>query len=45
MIIAPGDGSSAAQRRDATFTGEVWATLRPAAGRYRLGAQSRRFGA
>jgi quercetin dioxygenase-like cupin family protein len=26
MIIAPGDGSSAAQRRDGTFTGEVWAT-------------------
>jgi quercetin dioxygenase-like cupin family protein len=26
MIIAPGDGSSASQRRDATFTGEVWAT-------------------
>src|SRR5580692_6596545 len=26
MIIAPGDGSSASERRDATFTGEVWAT-------------------
>src|ERR1700729_3970348 len=26
MIIAPGDGSSASQRRDETFTGEVWAT-------------------
>jgi quercetin dioxygenase-like cupin family protein len=26
MIIAPGDGSSDSERRDATFTGEVWAT-------------------
>src|ERR1700729_1677296 len=26
MIIAPGDGSSASQRRDETFTGEGWAT-------------------
>jgi quercetin dioxygenase-like cupin family protein len=26
MIIAPGDGRSASERRDATFTGEVWAT-------------------
>ena len=26
MIIAPGDGSSPSERRDATFTGEVWAT-------------------
>jgi quercetin dioxygenase-like cupin family protein len=26
MIIAPGDGSSGSERRDATFTGEVWAT-------------------
>src|ERR1700684_4049138 len=26
MIIAPGDGSSASQRRAATFTGEVWPT-------------------